>query len=140
MFRYRKAAKLADALSPDVHYTFQEKGKTVQLTEEGFDTVEEVLGYDPLLSSLHCQRVGSLPLFSKPHWGRDKERSGAASRELTISSSSTVSADVQLLSQCLWSLLCALPAQFIVGPMPHATSFSAPASTRCFLQRQFYTF
>jgi preprotein translocase subunit SecA len=46
--RYRKAAKLADALQKEVHYTVIEKSRTVKLTEEGYDTVEEILGVKDL--------------------------------------------------------------------------------------------
>jgi len=49
--RYRRASKVASALSRDVHYTVDEKQRNVLLTEEGYEAVEEVLGvrdlYDP---------------------------------------------------------------------------------------------
>lgn len=49
--KYTKAAKIADALSRDVHYTVDEKQKSVLLTEDGYEAVEEVLQvsdlYDP---------------------------------------------------------------------------------------------
>jgi preprotein translocase subunit SecA len=49
--RYSRAAKIAAALARDVHYTVDEKGRNVLLTEEGYEAVEEVLGvkdlYDP---------------------------------------------------------------------------------------------
>lgn len=38
-----QAAKIADALSRDVHYTVDEKQKSVLLTEDGYEAVEEVL-------------------------------------------------------------------------------------------------
>jgi len=49
--KYYKAAKIADALSRNVHYTVDEKQKSVILTEDGYEAVEEVLQvqdlYDP---------------------------------------------------------------------------------------------
>lgn len=49
--RYYKAAKIADAFVRDVHYTVDEKQKTVLLTEEGYEDAEEILNvkdlYDP---------------------------------------------------------------------------------------------
>ena len=44
MGRYYKAAKLAEALSKEVHYTVDEKQKSVLMTEEGYEGAEEVLG------------------------------------------------------------------------------------------------
>ena len=48
---YIKANKLAEALSRDVHYTVDEKQKSVLITDEGYEAAEEVLGvsdlYDP---------------------------------------------------------------------------------------------
>ncbi|GFH27523.1 seca_motor_dead domain-containing protein [Haematococcus lacustris] len=49
--KYYKAAKIADALSRGVHYTVDEKQKSVLLTEDGYEAVEDVLQlkdlYDP---------------------------------------------------------------------------------------------
>ncbi|PNW75221.1 hypothetical protein CHLRE_12g517900v5 [Chlamydomonas reinhardtii] len=49
--KYVKAHKIADALSRDVHYTVDEKQKSVLLTEDGYEAVEDVLQvtdlYDP---------------------------------------------------------------------------------------------
>jgi preprotein translocase subunit SecA len=41
--KYYKAAKVADALTRDVHYTVDEKQKSVLLTEDGYEAVEDVL-------------------------------------------------------------------------------------------------
>ena len=38
-----QAAKVAEALSRDVHYTVDEKQKSVLLTEDGYEAVEDVL-------------------------------------------------------------------------------------------------
>ena len=38
-----QAAKVADALTRDVHYTVDEKQKSVLLTEDGYEAVEDVL-------------------------------------------------------------------------------------------------
>ncbi|KAK4282623.1 hypothetical protein QN277_013979 [Acacia crassicarpa] len=49
--RYYKAAKVAAAFEQDIHYTVDEKQKTVLLTEQGYEDAEEILGvkdlYDP---------------------------------------------------------------------------------------------
>lgn len=49
--RYIQAAKIADAFSRDVHYTVDEKQKSVLLTEEGYEAAEDLLQvsdlYDP---------------------------------------------------------------------------------------------
>jgi len=41
--KYGKASKIADALTRDVHYTVDEKQKSVLLTEDGYEAVEDVL-------------------------------------------------------------------------------------------------
>lgn len=49
--RYYKAAKIATAFERDIHYTVDEKQKTVLLTEQGYGDTEEILDvkdlYDP---------------------------------------------------------------------------------------------
>jgi preprotein translocase subunit SecA len=49
--KYYRAAKLAGALARDVHYTVDEKQKSVLLTEDGYEAAEDVLAvadlYDP---------------------------------------------------------------------------------------------
>ncbi|XP_012083011.1 protein translocase subunit SecA, chloroplastic [Jatropha curcas] len=49
--RYYKAAKIAAAFERDIHYTVDEKQKTVLLTEQGYEDAEEILDvkdlYDP---------------------------------------------------------------------------------------------
>ncbi|OVA16628.1 Protein translocase subunit SecA [Macleaya cordata] len=49
--RYYKAAKLAAAFERDLHYTVDEKQKSVLLTEQGYEDAEEILDvkdlYDP---------------------------------------------------------------------------------------------
>ncbi|WOL15792.1 protein translocase subunit SECA1, chloroplastic [Canna indica] len=49
--RYYKAAKIASAFERDIHYTVDEKQKTVLLTEQGYEDAEEILEikdlYDP---------------------------------------------------------------------------------------------
>ncbi|KAK8554617.1 hypothetical protein V6N13_093596 [Hibiscus sabdariffa] len=48
---YYKAAKIAAAFERDIHYTVDEKQKTVLLTEQGYEDAEEILNvkdlYDP---------------------------------------------------------------------------------------------
>ncbi|RYQ89537.1 protein translocase subunit SecA, chloroplastic [Arachis ipaensis] len=49
--RYYKAAKIAAAFERDIHYTVDEKQKTVLLSEQGYEDAEEILNvkdlYDP---------------------------------------------------------------------------------------------
>lgn len=49
--RYIKAAKMAAVFARDVHYTVDEKQKSVLMTEQGYEAAEEILGvkdlYDP---------------------------------------------------------------------------------------------
>ncbi|KAK9950409.1 hypothetical protein M0R45_005902 [Rubus argutus] len=49
--RYYKAAKMASVFEREIHYTVDEKQKTVLLTEQGYEDAEEILGvkdlYDP---------------------------------------------------------------------------------------------
>ncbi|XP_062002897.1 protein translocase subunit SecA, chloroplastic isoform X1 [Rosa rugosa] len=49
--RYYKAAKMASVFERDIHYTVDEKQKTVLLSEQGYEDAEEILGvkdlYDP---------------------------------------------------------------------------------------------
>jgi preprotein translocase subunit SecA len=43
LWNLSQAAKIADALTRDVHYTVDEKQKSVLLTEDGYEAVEDVL-------------------------------------------------------------------------------------------------
>lgn len=41
--KYRQAARLAGALERDLHYTVDEKQKSILITEEGYEAAEDVL-------------------------------------------------------------------------------------------------
>jgi preprotein translocase subunit SecA len=41
--KYQKASKLAKALAPEVHYTVDEKQKSILITEDGYEAAEDVL-------------------------------------------------------------------------------------------------
>lgn len=45
--KYFKAAKIAAALTKDLHYTVDEKQRNVLLTEDGYEAVEDVLQVSP---------------------------------------------------------------------------------------------
>lgn len=49
--QYYKAAKIADTFERDIHYTVDEKQKSILLTEQGYADAEEILDvkdlYDP---------------------------------------------------------------------------------------------
>lgn len=51
--RYYKAAKLAEALQREHHYTVDEKQKSVLLTEQGYEDAEDVLEVWVVLGSVH---------------------------------------------------------------------------------------
>jgi preprotein translocase subunit SecA len=41
--KYKQAARLAEAMERDLHYTVDEKQKSILLTEEGYEAAEDVL-------------------------------------------------------------------------------------------------
>ena len=41
--KYEKANKLASALAPKVHYTVDEKQKSILITDDGYEAAEDVL-------------------------------------------------------------------------------------------------
>jgi preprotein translocase subunit SecA len=62
--RYYKAAKLAEALQREHHYTVDEKQKSVLLTEQGYEDAEDVLEVWVALGSVHLlisSPSGSVP-------------------------------------------------------------------------------
>ena len=42
-YKYQQAAQLAEAMERDLHYTVDEKQKSILLTEEGYEAAEDVL-------------------------------------------------------------------------------------------------
>ncbi len=56
--RNPQASKIADALSRDVHYTVDEKQKSVLLTEDGYEAVEEVLQVGGWVLACVCIKEG----------------------------------------------------------------------------------
>ena len=50
---YRTMARIAPQLTKDDHYTVEEKGRNVILTEEGIDHAQEVLGIEDLFDIQH---------------------------------------------------------------------------------------
>lgn len=50
--KYQKASKLAKALAPVVHYTVDEKQKSILITEDGYEAAEDVLQVGT--SALEC--------------------------------------------------------------------------------------
>ncbi len=62
--RYYKAAKLAEALEREHHYTVDEKQKSVLLTEQGYEDAEDVLEVWVILGSVRLHILspaGSAP-------------------------------------------------------------------------------
>ena len=58
--RYYKAAKLADALVREEHYTVDEKQKSVLMTEDGYEAAEDVLEVSSSLQTLKSSVYASL--------------------------------------------------------------------------------
>ena len=44
--KYQTASTLAKALAPEVHYTVDEKQKSILITEDGYEAAEDVLQVD----------------------------------------------------------------------------------------------
>jgi preprotein translocase subunit SecA len=42
-YKYQQAAQLAEAMERDLHYTVDEKQKSILITEEGYEAAEDVL-------------------------------------------------------------------------------------------------
>ncbi|CAM6034293.1 unnamed protein product [Sphagnum compactum] len=69
--RYLKASKIASAFERDIHYTVDEKQKSVLLSEVGYEAAEEILGvtdlYDPReqWASYLINAIKAKELFSK---------------------------------------------------------------------------
>ena len=58
---FLQAARLAGAMERDLHYTVDEKQKSVLITEEGYEAAEDVLqARAPLINSL-CAPAGAAP-------------------------------------------------------------------------------
>lgn len=54
---YEQFARIAQQLTPEEHYTVDEKQKAVSLTEEGVTKVEQMLGIDNLYDSQQVQSI-----------------------------------------------------------------------------------
>ena len=53
--KYQQAAALADAMERDLHYTVDEKQKSILITEEGYEAAEDVLQVHLLHSVPPCR-------------------------------------------------------------------------------------
>lgn len=60
--KYMQAARLAEAMERDLHYTVDEKQKSILITEEGYEAAEDVLQVD----LNHGVRPCMCPLPLKP--------------------------------------------------------------------------
>jgi len=72
---YRKFAKIAPTLKKDVHYTIDEKLKSVSLTEKGIEEVEKMLGIEDLYSQKAIRYLHHLELALRAEvfFKRDKD-------------------------------------------------------------------
>lgn len=64
--RYYKAAKLADALVRDEHYTVDEKQKSVLMTEDGYEAAEDVLEVALPYNMLYPVKTGLFRAIDSP--------------------------------------------------------------------------
>jgi preprotein translocase subunit SecA len=73
--RYYTMARLVSKLKPEVHYTVEEKARTVSLTEEGFARCEELLKTPNLADPEHEETVHYLNQALKAHtlFKRDRD-------------------------------------------------------------------
>ena len=64
--KYRQAARLAEAMERDLHYTVDEKQKSILITEEGYEAAEDVLQVLSIIIILHscCWPHASLAISS----------------------------------------------------------------------------
>ena len=72
-----QAAKLASALAKDVHYTVDEKQRSVLLTEEGYEAAEDVLQVRARAAAPGAREAGASRVA-----GRGAARGGGAARAL----------------------------------------------------------
>lgn len=72
---YYQFARLVNQLQPEVHYTVDEKARTVAITEEGVDRVEKLLGIDNLYDDTNFPKVHYLTqaLKAKSLFRRDRD-------------------------------------------------------------------
>ena len=72
---YAEFAKIIEKMSPDVHYEVDEKKRTISVTEEGIDVVENSLGIDNLYDSVNTPLISFLnnAVKARELFKRDKE-------------------------------------------------------------------
>ncbi len=72
---YAEFAKIIATMSPDVHYEVDEKKRTISVTEEGIDAVENALGIDNLYDSVNTPLISFLnnAVKARELFKRDKE-------------------------------------------------------------------
>ena len=57
--KYRQAARLAEAMERDLHYTVDEKQKSILITEEGYEAAEDVLQVRSVVHPSCCWPIAS---------------------------------------------------------------------------------
>lgn len=72
---YAEFAKIIEKMSPDVHYEVDEKKRTISVTEEGIDVVENSLGIDNLYDSVNTPLISFLnnAVKARELFKRDKD-------------------------------------------------------------------
>ncbi|RYJ04982.1 MAG: preprotein translocase subunit SecA, partial [Actinomycetales bacterium] len=72
---YAEFATIIGKMSPDVHYEVDEKKRTISVTEEGIDVVENSLGIDNLYDSVNTPLISFLnnAVKARELFKRDKE-------------------------------------------------------------------
>ena len=67
--KYMQAARLAEAMERDLHYTVDEKQKSILITEEGYEAAEDVLQVDlnPWCQALHMSIASEASQSCRTH-------------------------------------------------------------------------
>ncbi|WP_027339011.1 preprotein translocase subunit SecA [Halonatronum saccharophilum] len=71
---YYKVAKVIPRLKKEEHYTIDEKAKSVTLTEEGTDKVEEIMGIDNLYDNKYMDHLHHINQGLRAHTLMKKDR------------------------------------------------------------------
>ena len=72
---YGEFSRIVGRMSPDVHYEVDEKKRTISVTEEGIDAVEDALGIDNLYDSVNTPLISFLnnAIKARELFKRDKD-------------------------------------------------------------------
>ena len=66
--KYHAVKKVIRHLKPEIHFTIEEKSRTVSITEEGNSKIEEVLGIENLYDIKHIEQLHHIYQSLKAHY------------------------------------------------------------------------